>query len=179
MLARRQATLWAGPKSRMEVARKMYAWRMKEIVATRDIEALRGMEGARVKQSYIDTAARHGVAWHGRHYNRANPSADDMPNQAINHASAAMRSAAAIAVMATATIPELGFVHESQASAWTLDIADLYHEDVMLDIAFGAAKEAESGLVSIDKLVRTRMNEALQREGVIPAMIERIQTLLG
>src|SRR5690606_10934728 len=41
-LARQQVTLWADPKTRMEVARAMYAIRFGEIVRTRDIEVLRG-----------------------------------------------------------------------------------------------------------------------------------------
>jgi CRISPR-associated protein Cas1 len=179
-LARRQAALWTDPKSWMDVARKMYAWRMGEIVpAARTIEMLRGMEGARVKAAYATKAAEHGLEWKGRHYNRTNPGAADLPNQALNHLSSAMTAAAAIAVMATATIPQLGFLHEDSASAWVLDIRDLYRDTIGLDIAFGAAKEAEQGQVSVDKLVRVRANEMFQREGIIPGMIERIHSLLS
>jgi CRISPR-associated protein Cas1 len=179
-LARRQAALWANERSRMDVARKMYAWRMEEIVpAARTIEMLRGMEGARVKAAYTAKAAEHGIEWRGRHYNRDKPHEADLPNQALNHLSSVMTAAAGIAIMATATIPQLGFVHEGSASAWILDIRDLYRDTIGLDIAFGAAKEAEQGLVGIDKLVRVRANAAFQKEGVIPGMIERIQTLLA
>lgn len=177
-LARRQATLWANERSRMAVARKMFAIRMGEIVAARDIDMLRGMEGARVKQSYIRKAAEHGIEWRGRHYKRDDPGAADPPNQAINHASSAVTAAAAIAVTATATIPQLGFVHEDRASAWVLDIADLFRDEVTLDIAFGAVKEAQTKDVSLEKLVRLRANAAFARENVIPAMIDRIQMLL-
>jgi CRISPR-associated protein Cas1 len=178
-LARRQAELWADRSKRMDVARRMYALRMREIVAARSIDMLRGMEGARVKAAYARKAAEHGIEWKGRHYDRANPQAADLPNQALNHLSAVMTAAASIAVMATATIPQLGFVHEDCSSAWVLDIADLYRDTVGLDIAFGAAKEAEGGTVSVDKAVRMRANELFARENVIPAMIERIQSLLA
>ena len=50
-MARAQVALWADPKSRIEVARAMYAIRFGEIVRTRDIEVLRGQEGARIKRS--------------------------------------------------------------------------------------------------------------------------------
>jgi CRISPR-associated protein Cas1 len=177
-LARRQAMLWADPRTRMQVARKMYAHRMGEIVVTRDIEVLRGMEGARVKEAYARKAAEHGIAWSGRRYDRRNPAAADRPNQALNHLSSVMTAAAGIAVMATATIPQLGFVHEGSASAWVLDIADLFRDSVGLDIAFGAVKEAETGDTSLEKTVRLRANAAFAREGVIPAMIDRIQVLI-
>ncbi len=49
--ARAQVTLWADPATRMEVARAMYAIRFGEIVRSRDIDGLRGREGARIKES--------------------------------------------------------------------------------------------------------------------------------
>src|SRR5690606_35851019 len=111
-IARRQVRLWADPKTRMEVARAMYAMRFGEIVRTRDIEVLRGQEGARIKRSYQLAAERFGVNWRGRRYDRANPGAGDLPNQAINHAGAAMTAAATVAVAALGAIPQLGFIHE-------------------------------------------------------------------
>jgi len=41
-------------------------------------------------------------------------------------------------------IPQLGFVHEDSGQSFVLDIADLYRHDVLLDIAFGAVKEARA-----------------------------------
>jgi CRISPR-associated protein Cas1 len=177
-LARRQATLWTNERSRMAVARKMFALRMGEIVAAREIDMLRGMEGARVKAAYARKAAEHVIHWQGRRYDRANPRSADLPNQAINHAASAVTAAASIAVMATATIPQLGFVHEDSASAWVLDIADLFREEVTLNVAFGAVKDAETSDAGLEKLVRLRANAIFARENVIPAMIDRIQALI-
>lgn len=47
-LARRQTLLWADPKKRLDVARRMYAWRLGEVLPHCDI--LRGSEGARMKE---------------------------------------------------------------------------------------------------------------------------------
>jgi CRISPR-associated protein Cas1 len=178
-VARAQVNLWADPKSRMEVARAMYAMRFGEIVRTRDIEVLRGQEGARIKRSYQLAAERHGVPWHGRRYDRDNPDAGDLPNQAINHAATAMSAAAAVAVAAVGAIPQLGFVHEDSGQSFVLDIADLYRHDVMLDIAFGAAKEAVKATAPIERLTRQRAAKLLRQRTVIPLMIDRIKTLLG
>jgi CRISPR-associated protein Cas1 len=178
-LARRQASLWADSGTRMEVARRMYALRMGEIVTTRDIEVLRGKEGIRARAAYQRIATEFGVAWAGRHYKRDDPGAADAPNQAINHAASAVTAAAAIAVMATAAIPQLGFIHEDTANAFVLDVADLYRDAVTLRVAFGAVKEAEAGSLSLERAVRRRANETFAREAVIPSMIDRIQTLLG
>lgn len=178
-VARAQAALWADPKSRMEVARAMYAIRFGEIVRTRDIEVLRGQEGARIKRSYQLAAERHGIYWRGRNYDRANPDGGDLPNQAINHAATAMTAAASVAVAALAAIPQLGFVHEDSGQSFVLDIADLYRHDVTLDIAFGAAKEAMKSGDSIERLTRQRAAKLFRQRGVIPSMIDRIKTLLG
>jgi CRISPR-associated endonuclease Cas1, subtype I-E/ECOLI len=178
-LAREQVRLWADPEKRMEVARAMYAIRFDEIVRTRDIEVLRGQEGARIRRSYQLAAERHGVSWKGRSYDRENPNAGDMPNQAINHAASAMRAAAAVAVASVGAIPQLGFVHEDSGQSFVLDIADLYRHDVTLDIAFGAAKEATRGDESIERLVRRRAARLFRQRNVIPGMIDRIKLLIG
>lgn len=178
-VARAQVRLWADPKSRMEVARAMYAIRFGEIVRTRDIEVLRGQEGARIKRSYQLAAERHGIAWRARSYDRANPDVGDPPNQAINHAATAMSAAATVAVAALGAIPQLGFIHEDSGQAFVLDIADLYRHDVTLDIAFGAAKEALKGGASIERLTRQRAAKLFRQRAVIPSMIDRIKMVLG
>lgn len=178
-LARHQMTKWAKQQSRMAVARRMYAIRLGEIVPSQSIEVLRGIEGARVKESYKLMAQRFGVEWRGRRYDRANPEATDLPNQAINHAATTVQAASAVAVTATATIPQLGFIHEDSGQAFVLDIADLFRDEFTLKIAFGAAKEAEKGEDTVDRIVRRRAAKAFAEEKVIPAMIERIKQVLG
>lgn len=176
-IARAQVRLWHDPKTRMAVARAMYAMRFGEIVRTRDIEVLRGQEGARIKRAYQLAAERHGITWTGRNYDRANPEAGDVANQAINHAGAAMTAAAAVAVAATGAIPQLGFVHEDSGQSFVLDIADLNRHDVLLDIAFGAVREARGG-EPVERLVRRRATLLFRQRAVISTMIDRIKTLL-
>jgi len=178
-LARRQAELWGRPQSRIAVARRMYALRLGEVLPHRDIEVLRGIEGARVKESYRKLAEEFGIDWRGRRYDRANAGAADAPNQAINHASSAVRAAASIAVAATATIPQLGFVHEDSSQAWVLDLADLFRERATLRIAFGAVQDTSDGKRSLEQTVRRRANAMFTSTDLIPSMIEQAKTLLG
>ena len=177
-LARMQVERWSDTEARMSIARAMYTMRFGEIVRTRDIEVLRGQEGARIKRAYALAAERYGLQWRGRRYDRDNPGAGDLPNQAINHAGSAMTAAAAVAVAATGTIPQLGFVHEDSGQSFVLDVADLFRHDVLLDIAFGAAKEAARG-ASVERLVRRRAALLFRQRQVIPTMIDRIKTLLS
>lgn len=178
-LARRHAMAWADAKGhRMKVARRMYALRLGEVLPHRDIAVLRGIEGARVKEIYRQAAERHGIRWQGRRYDRQNPNAADIPNQALNHAASAVEGAAAIAVAATATIPQLGFIHEDSGQSFVLDVADLFRDTITVPCAFKAAKAHEKRLTDpIERLARRTVAERLRRDGVIPAMIDRIKTL--
>ena len=90
-----------------------------------------------------------------------------------------VQAAAAIAVAATGTIPQLGFVHEDSGQSFVLDIADVRRHDVVLDIAFGAAKEAAKRPESIDRLVRRRAAEQFRRRDVVPGLIDVIKTVLA
>lgn len=177
-IARRQAELWAHPRRRISVARHMYALRLGEILPHRDLETLRGIEGARVKALYRMAADRFGISWSGRHYDRAEPEAADIPNQAINHAATAVQAAAAIAVQSLAALPPLGFIHENSGQSFVLDIADLFRDSVTLEIAFTAAKRAESSDESVDRLVRREAAKVFRKQQVIPSMIDRIKQVL-
>ena len=180
-LARRQARVWADAEgTRISIARRMYAWRLGEVLPHGDIAVLRGIEGARMKETYRLVAARFRVPWNGRRYDRANPNASDPANAAINHAASAVEAAAAIAVAATATIPQLGFIHEDSGQSFVLDIADLFRDTVTLPIAFEAAQKViRQPDQSIERLTRRLAGATLQREGVIGAMIDRIKGLFG
>lgn len=178
-LARRQALAWADRKGgRLAIARKMYAWRLGEVLPHRDIAILRGIEGARVKELYRLTAERMGVRWNGRRYDRQNPTGADLPNQAINHAASAVEGAAAIAVAATATIPQLGFIHEDSGQSFVLDIADLVRDAVTVPCAFRAVQVIQKRPgESIERVTRRGVAERLRRDGVIPMLIDRIKAL--
>jgi len=177
-LARRQAGLWADEAKRIDVARRMYAWRLGKVLPHRSLDVLRGIEGARMKESYRLHAQRARIEWRGRRYDRADPGSADLPNQALNHASSAVEGAAAIAVAATATIPQLGFIHEDPGQSFVLDIADLHRDTLTIPCAFRAAKRvAERPNENIERVTRRLTGEALAREHVIPAMIERIKAL--
>lgn len=178
-LARLQARLWADEDMRIMIARRMYAWRLGEVLPHRDLDVLRGIEGARMKETYALTARRIGIQWRGRRYDRAKPHAADLPNQALNHAASAVEAAAAIAVSATATVPQLGFIHEDPGQSFVLDIADLYRDGVTIPCAFKAAKRvAERPDLNIERETRRLTGQALAEQQVIPAMIERIKALI-
>jgi CRISPR-associated protein Cas1 len=178
-LARLQAKAWADPQKRLAVARAMYAVRLGQPPVHRTIEALRGIEGARVREVYQQAARSFGVQWRGRRYDRNDPDGADPPNQAINHASTAVGAAAELAVAATATIPQLGFIHEDSSRAFALDIADLYRHTMTVPVAFQAVKDAQDHPeVSLERHVRRLAGHLFRQKKLIPAMIDQIKELL-
>ena len=177
-LARQQALEWAQPDRRLQIAKRMYAWRLGRVFPHQDISVLRGIEGARMKKSYQLIAEQIGITWNGRRYNRSSPSSGDLPNQALNHASTAVEAAAAIAVSATATIPQLGFIHEDPGQSFVLDISDLFRDSVTIPAAFRAVKQLNvSPNYTVDRITRQEVGRVLEKEKVIHNMIERIKEL--
>jgi CRISPR-associated protein Cas1 len=156
----------------------MYAWRLGEIVPAENLDVLRGIEGSRMKESYRLLAEQIGVPWKGRRYDRGNPLAADIPNQAINHAASAIEAAAAVACACAGAIPQLGFIHEDSGQAFVLDIADLVRTTATIPVAFRAAKEHLRGSPKgLDALVRRGAAAAFRSERVIPQLIERVKAL--
>jgi CRISP-associated protein Cas1 len=178
--ARRHVTLWADTTTRIEIARRMYRWRMGPdfpMIGDETIDVLRGMEGVRVKEAYARIASEHKVVWSGRHYNRNCPENSDTPNQAINHAATAVVSLAQVAVAVCGAIPQLGFIHEGSSISFALDIADLFRESVTLPVSFEAV--ATRRKETIDRCVRRIASSTFRRQRVIERMIDQIKDLLG
>lgn len=178
-LARAHVRAWADAGGeRVRIARRMYAWRLGEVLGSTQIEVLRGMEGARAKETYRRLAEQYGVSWHGRRYDRSQPEGDDIPNQAINHASTAVVAAGEVAVAVVGAVPQLGFIHEDSGIAFPLDVADMFRDSVTVPAAFAAAQQMARGSTSpLERVVRRIVAAEIRRQQVIPAMIDRIKEM--
>lgn len=180
-LARSQVRIWGDDQGkRIKAVRRMYAWRLGEILPHADITVLRGIEGDRMKTMYRNLAAQYGIHWQGRRYDRNAPDMSDLPNQAINHSATAVEGAAMISVACTGTIPQLGFIHEQSGNAFCLDIADLFRDEVTIPMAFAAVAEFIKNSNTdrnLEKTVRTFVGQTIQKKKIIPRMIDRIKDL--
>lgn len=177
-VARQHARLWADETRRLEVAREMYRIRFGEVPTQRDIAALRGMEGGRLREAYKIVAQRYGVQWTGRRYDRTDPEHDDVPNQAINHAATFVEAAAELAVAAVGALPPLGFIHEEASSAFSLDIADLWRVSLTLPLAFSSVAKLQQQPGPVERLIRYEAARWFKRQKVIPGMIDQIKELI-
>jgi CRISPR-associated protein Cas1 len=178
-VARSHARLWADENERLSTARRMYAFRFGKILPHRDIAVLRGIEGARMKETYRITADRYRIPWEGRRYNRERPDDADIPNQAINHAATFVECAADIAVAAVGALPPLGFIHEDSSNSFTLDIADLFRAEFTIPLAFRVARMAlEDKQIQLERTLRREAAKEFRHAKLIPKMIDRIKELL-
>ena len=177
-LARRQVRLWTDEDERIRLARRMYGWRLGEVLPHRDLNALRGMEGVRMRALYKTVAMQYGIRWERRSYKRDVPDWADLPNQAINHAATAVEAAAMIAVVSVGALPQLGFIHEDSGIAFVLDVADLYRGEVTVPVAFAAVKEYERDpRIELERVTRRMAGHEMRRQKLIPRMIDRIKEL--
>ena len=56
--------------SRITIARKMYALRLGEVLLHQTLDALRGIEGARMRRTYRNLSERYRIPWRVRRYDR-------------------------------------------------------------------------------------------------------------
>jgi CRISP-associated protein Cas1 len=179
-LARRQIAAWADAEARLRCVRRMYAWRLGEVLPDTDLDTLRGIEGARMRETYRLLTRQYGIKWDGRHYDRSNPERDDIPNQAINHAATAVEAAAMVATAVAGAIPQIGFIHEASGISFCLDIADLYRDSVTLPVAFGAVREFErqsQPAMTLEAVTRKLAGRTFRKQHLVAAMIDKIKEL--
>lgn len=170
-----QARLWADPKSRERVARRMYEIRFGEsIPETTTIAQLRGHEGQRVAAQYSNYAAAYGVKWNKRAYDRHNLGANDPANNAINVANHCLYGLAHAAIVSCGYTPALGFIHCGKADSLVYDIADLYKASDAYRIAFA---EAAEGPENLESRVRHALRNHFRHTRLLERMVDDLLTL--
>jgi CRISPR-associated protein Cas1 len=138
----RQAELSSDPDRRMQVVERMYRVRFRErLPADLTIEQVRGFEGRRVRDAYAEAAARYGVTWSGRQYDRGAWNAADPLNRALSAANACLNGICHAAILSAGYSPGLGFIHQGKQLAFAYDIADLYKTKLTVPVAFATVSE--------------------------------------
>ena len=172
----RQAQLALDPKSRLAVAREMYRLRFyDEPPRRRSIEQLRGMEGARVRQIYRDLAARYGVPWTGRHYDRGDWSAQDEINRVLSSANACLYGVCHAATLIAGYSAAIGFIHTGYPLAFVHDLADLYKMELCAPAAFEMVAD---GVKNPAMKVRHELRDRFRRTRLLERLVPGIETLL-
>jgi len=138
-----QAKMALDDDLRLKVIRKMYEMRFQEpCPERRSVEQLRGIEGARVRETYKLLARQYGVEWRERNYDQQQWDAADIPNRCLSAATSCLYGITEAAVLAAGYAPAVGFIHTGKPLSFVYDIADLFKFETVVPLAFKIAAKS-------------------------------------
>ncbi|NEG89751.1 type I-E CRISPR-associated endonuclease Cas1 [Bifidobacterium aerophilum] len=162
-----QAKLVSSERTRVKVARRMYAMRFpNEPTDGLTMQQLLGKEGTRVRRAYEHESERTGVPWSGRSYKVMDFDDADDVNRALSAANTALYGVVHAVIVALGCAPGLGFIHARNERSFVYDIADLYKVDITVPLAFDlVSQQVEDVASAARRAVRDRMKDGkfLQR----------------
>jgi CRISPR-associated protein Cas1 len=172
-----QAALASDPDKRMEVVRRMYRLRFKEDIDPKlTLQQLRGVEGARVRNTYVQMSKVTRVPWSRRKYDRGDWDAASPVNQALSVANSCLYGLCHAAVLSLGYSPAIGFIHTGKQLSFVYDVADLYKTEVSIPIAFYAAK---LGTRDLGRSTRLLCRDAFRRSHLLKRIVPDIREALG
>lgn len=172
-----QAKLALDDDLRLKVVRKMYEMRFnEEPPQKRSVEQLRGIEGARVRETYKLLAKQYGVEWRGRKYDVKDWDKGDVINRCLSSATSCLYGITEAAVLAAGYAPAVGFIHTGKPLSFVYDIADLFKFDSVVPLAF---KVAAKQPYAPDKTVRHECRELFRSTKILKKLIPSIEEVLS
>lgn len=172
-----QAKLALDEDLRLKVVRKMFELRFGEPAPSRrSVEQLRGIEGARVRETYKLLAQRHGVKWNGRRYDPKDWNKGDKVNQCISAATSCLYGITEAAVLAAGYAPAIGFIHTGKPLSFVYDIADIIKFDEVVPKAFEIAATSPK---QPDRAVRLACRDIFRSNKVLDRLIPLIEEVLA
>lgn len=172
-----QAKLALDDELRLKVVRKMYEMRFGEPApARRSIDQLRGIEGARVRETYRHLARQFGIQWNGRNYDRQQWDAADIPNRCLSAATSCLYGIAEAAILAAGYAPAIGFIHTGKPQSFAYDIADIYKFQTVVPLAF---RTAAAHPPDPERQVRIACRDLFRSEKLLERLIPGIEEILA
>jgi CRISP-associated protein Cas1 len=172
-----QARLAFDEELRLKVVRKMFELRFHEEAPTRrSVEQLRGIEGARVKRTYILLAQKYQVPWHGRRYDPKDWEKGDIANQCISAATSCLYGVTEAAVLAAGYAPAIGFLHSGKPLSFVYDIADIVKFETVIPAAFNIAR---SNPKHPDRAVRMACRDIFRASKLLKKLIPLMEEVLS
>ncbi|AJC64918.1 MULTISPECIES: type I-E CRISPR-associated endonuclease Cas1e [Dickeya] len=172
-----QAKLALDEELRLKVVRRMFELRFGEPAPSRrSVEQLRGIEGARVRQTYNLLAKQYGVKWDGRRYDPKDWAHGDKVNQCISAATACLYGITEAAILAAGYAPAIGFIHSGKPLSFVYDIADIIKFDGVVPKAFEiAARNPQEP----DREVRVACRDIFRSQQTLAKLIPLIEDVLA
>ena len=176
LLIEKQAALVSNTRSRLAVARRMYAMRFPgEDVSGLTMQQLRGREGARIRTVYRRMAKQTKVEWTGREFTPQDFEAGSPINKALSAANVCLYGLVHSIVATLGCSPALGFVHAGHDRSFVFDIADLYKAELSIPIAFELAAQNPA---DIGAATRCAMRDAFAKSHLVERIVKDIRALL-
>ncbi|MBP2473169.1 CRISPR-associated protein Cas1 [Crossiella equi] len=175
-LLQAQAALVSNRTARLKVARTMYAMRFPgEDTSGLTMQQLRGREGARVRRTYREHAARVGIDWQRRDYDPADFDSGTPVNQALSAANTSLYGVVHAVIVALGCSPGLGFVHTGHVRSFVYDIADLYKAQISIPVAFDIAA---AQVLDVGSAARRAIRDRMRGGAFLETCVRDIKTLL-
>jgi CRISP-associated protein Cas1 len=171
-----QAAKVSNQRSRLAVARQMYAMRFpNEDTSGLTMQQLRGREGARVRRLYREHAERTGIEWTRRDYKVDDFAASTPVNQALSAANTSLYGVVHAVIVALGCAPGLGFVHTGHILSFVFDVADLYKAAIAIPIAFDIAA---ADVADIGAETRRAVRDHMKGGAFLETCVRDIKALL-
>ncbi|AUI88995.1 subtype I-E CRISPR-associated endonuclease Cas1 (plasmid) [Vibrio azureus] len=139
---KKQIKLASGRNTSIEVARKMFKKRFpNDDLSGKSLKEMMGIEGSRVRQLYEMKAKDYGVGWKGRQFTPGKFQMSDMTNRILTSTNAALYGILCSSIHAMGYSPHIGFIHSGSPMPFVYDIADLYKEELTIDLAFSLTRK--------------------------------------
>lgn len=175
---RRQMLLAADDDKSLAVARRMFARRFPDAdLDGKSLKEMMGMEGYRVRQLYEQKAAHYQVGWKGRSFEPGKFAMGDITNQVLTAANAALYGILCSAIHSMGYSPHIGFIHSGSPLPFVYDLADLYKEDLCIDLAFSLTLEL-AGQYNKHKVAAAFRQRVLERD-LLGQIGPDIEAMLG
>lgn len=173
----RQAELVSDPAKRAEVVLRMYRKRFAEgLPEGLSLPQIRGYEGIRMRDAYMEASKKYGIAWEGRRYDRSNWGNSNPINRALSAANALLNSLCHAAIVSGGYSTALGFVHTGKQLSFVYDIADLYKTEVTIPTAFEiTAKYPGKPEPYVREACRDKFREVKLLQRILPDIDELLQ----
>jgi CRISPR-associated protein Cas1 len=172
-----QAKLALDDGLRLKVVRKMYEVRFQEpCPERRSVEQLRGIEGARVRETYKLLGRQYGVNWQARNYDQHQWDAADIPNRCLSAATSCLYGITEAAVLAAGYAPAVGFIHTGKPLSFVYDIADLFKFETVVPVAFKVAARAP---LQPEREVRLACRDIFRSSKLLARIIPMIEEVLS
>lgn len=175
---RHQMQVSCNPEKSLEVARRMYARRFPdEDLKGKSLKEMMGMEGYRVRALYEKKANEYGVGWRGRSFTPGKMELSDITNQILTASNAALYGILCSCIYSMGYSPHIGFIHSGSPLPFVYDMADLYKEDLCIDMAFKMTLELAG------EYNKYRVSSEFRKRVLDYKLLERIgsdiETMLG